>query len=335
MTQEDRINSLANLGDFLKNLPAQEKEDICSLAAAKNAWFTKENIALAIDGVVHYLNRAHLNNWSRLYHQPAAIKNVGIIMAGNIPLVGFHDLLSVLVAGHKAVIKLSSQDNVLPTFLINTLLKIDDRFDPHIEIVEKIAAVDAVIATGSDNSSRYFKKYFGDKPNIIRQNRTSIAVISGNESEDELKMLGNDIFSYFGMGCRNVSKLYIPKGYDLTQLIPHLESHQDIRNHPKYFNNYEYNKAIYLVNRVDHLDNGFALFRETTDLVSPLAVIYYQEYSSLNELEHFISENSDKLQCIVSNELSFPGSVEFGRTQYPDLQDYADKVDTLAFLVGL
>jgi hypothetical protein len=335
MTQEDRINSLASLGNHLKNLSVEEKKDLCSLAAAKNAWFTKENITLAIDGIEHYLDKEQLWNWARLYHQPRATKTVGVIMAGNIPMVGFHDLLSVLVAGHKAVIKMSSQDSVLPTFLIKALLRIDDRFEPYIETVEKLPPVDAVIATGSDNSSRYFKKYFGDKPNIIRQNRTSVAILTGKESEEELKMLGNDIFSYFGMGCRNVSKLYIPKGYDLAQLIPHFESHQDIGNHPKYFNNYEYNKAIYLVNRVDHLDNGFALFRETADLVSPLAVIYYQEYSSVAELEGFIAENAYKLQCIVTNESNFPGSVEFGQAQYPNLEDYADKVDTMAFLVGL
>ena len=256
-------------------------------------------------------------------------------MAGNIPLVGFHDLLCTLGAGHKAIIKLSRQDEVLPKYIINLLIEYDPEFGDNIEIVDRLSGIDAVIATGSDNSSRYFRKYFKDYPHIIRKNRTSVTVLTGNETKEELASLADDIFSYFGMGCRNVSKLYIPSDFKMEKLIPHFQPHEALQKHNKYFNNYEYNKAIYLVNMVDHLDNGFALFVESPELVSPLSVIYFERYETLDEVQIKLDEIGNKLQCVVGNIALNRTVIPFGKAQSPEIDDYADDVDTMEFLSSL
>ena len=335
MNREDVSNAFLVLREVIANLDTDEKEELFAEAAAVNPWYTVKNIDLALNGLVYMLREDNLKTWANRYpevHQPL---KVGIVMAGNIPLVGFHDLLAVLIAGHDAVIKLSSQDEVLPKFIIRELLEINPGFKAKIELVEKLTNIEAVIATGSDNSARYFRKYFKDYPHIIRKNRTSLAILEGNESASQLEALGDDIFSYFGMGCRNVAKLFLPKGYAMEDLIPSFEKQAAIANHPKYFNNYEYNKAIFLVNRIDHLDNGFALFTESSELVSPLSVVYFEYYSSLEEVKMKLGAIEEKLQCIVGELDISRELVPFGKAQVPELDDYADNVDTMKFLTEL
>jgi hypothetical protein len=254
-------------------------------------------------------------------------------MAGNIPLVGFHDLLCVLISGHMAQIKLSSKDSKLPSYIIKHLLWLEPGFEKNISVTEgKLHDFDAVIATGSDNSARYFHQYFGKYPNIIRKNRTSVAVLSGNESTQELSQLGEDVFSYFGLGCRNVSKIYAPVGYDFTLLLDAWQGFHDIIHHHKYSNNYDYQKSILLVNRLPFLDNGFVLLQENERLVSPISVVYTESYTTPKNLHEKLSAIREKIQCITGNGDSF---IPFGQAQYPSLGDYADQIDTLKFLSEL
>ena len=215
------------------------------------------------------------------------------------------------------------------------LVKINPKFNEQVLIVDKLSGVEAVIATGSDNSARYFKKYFKDIPHIIRHNRTSIAVLVGNETAEELQLLGDDIFNYFGLGCRNVAKIYIPAGYDMKLLLDALEGNNEVINHPKYFNNYEYNKAIYLVNKTPHLDTGYALFTENSAAVSPLAVVYYEEYSDEQQLLGKIETYNDKIQCIISKSTLMKGTIPLGKSQLPEIDDYADNIDTMSFLCNI
>jgi hypothetical protein len=258
------------------------------------------------------------------------------MLAGNIPAVGFHDILAVLIAGHSACIKLSSQDSALPLWLLTQLKRIEPRFSDRIFIEELLKNKQAYIATGSDNSARYFNYYFGKYPHLIRSNRTSVAILQGDESTADLQALGHDIFDYFGLGCRNVSKVFVKNQEQLTQLLDAIQSFEWVANHHKYFNNYEYNKSIYLVNGNPHLDNGFLLLKESADLVSPIGVLFYEIYEDNFELQAKLSALASQIQCLVgSSRLSIPGIVPFGQTQCPAPWDYADGVDTLQFLSGL
>ena len=249
-------------------------------------------------------------------------------------MVGFHDVVCVLAAGHTALIKLSSQDKVLIPYLLDKLIAIEPAFTDRISYVERLADFDAVIATGSNNSSRYFEYYFGKVPHIIRKNRTSIAIINGDETVEERTQLGADIFSYFGLGCRNVSKIYVPKGYDMAHFFEPIESYNSIIQHHKYLNNYEYNKSIYLVNSDAHLDNGFLLTKPDTGLHSPLAVLFTEEYASKADLEKQLQTIEEKIQCVASmSPLNLNNQVvPFGYTQSPRLWDYADGRDVMQFL---
>ena len=329
----ERIDSFHLLGQRLSNLNLLEKEAIYQEAIHENNWFIPESIDKAIKELESVLHRKNLEKWIAPYTlTPITSKVVGLILAGNIPLVGFHDLLSVLISGHRAKVKLSSQDSTLIKFVIKALVKIAPTWNEKVEITEGFKNIDAVIATGSDNSSRYFKHYFSKYPRIIRQNRTSVAIIRGNESKGSLHLLGNDIFQYFGLGCRNVSKIYIPKGYDMKVLAEAMAPFESILGHHKYHNNYDYNKSVYLVNKEPHLDSGFCLFRESDQLVSPIAVIFYEEYENEIALTSIISPNRHKIQCIVSENGWYEDSTPFGQAQQPALWDYADGVDTLEFL---
>lgn len=260
-----------------------------------------------------------------------------MILAGNIPLVGIHDVLSVLISGNHALIKASSQDNRLIKAVLNRLVAIEPAIAKQFTFVERLEGFDAVIATGSNNSSRYFEYYFGKVPHIIRKNRNSVAVLTGHETNEQLFSLGADIFSYFGLGCRNVSKIFIPRDYRLATFFEAIEPYHDIIDHHKYNNNYDYNKSIYLVNRNEHLDNGFLLLKEDTGLISPLAVLFYEYYDDMEELSAKLNDQSSNIQCIVSetplNVNSQP--VAFGKSQSPALWDYADGVDTMDFLTKL
>jgi hypothetical protein len=259
-------------------------------------------------------------------------KKIGIAMAGNIPLVGFHDLMCVLLSGHQLVAKLSSSDSVLMKFVRDSIISIDSSFADKLLFEERLNGVDAVIATGSDNTSRYFEYYFRNIPHIIRKNRTSCAVIVGEESPEEYSMLGKDIFCYFGLGCRNVSKIFVPENFDFPVMLKSLESFQPIVNHHKYANNYDYQKSILLINQTHHYDNGFLLLTENENLVSPISTVYYQFYKDQNDLSLKLQSMADKIQCIVSAQGWYKQSVPFGEAQFPLVSDYADGVDTMAFL---
>ncbi|MEP2026985.1 MAG: acyl-CoA reductase [Reichenbachiella sp.] len=327
----DRIKSFETLGNHLKNLSSEELEELCLGARNENAWFVEDNIKLAIEGIVLFLNQPEIEDWLSPYDltdiQP---KKVGVIAAGNIPLVGFHDVMCVLLSGHHLMIKMSSKDGILMKFVLNELFKIQPDFESQVTFVERLNDADAVIATGSDNTARYFEYYFKNKPHVIRKNRSSVAVLNGKETTIDFENLGHDIFQYYGLGCRNVSKVFVPKDYNFSPFLDTLKPFEPAIHHHKYRNNYDYNKSIYLVNREPFLDTEFLLVRESEDLVSPISVLYYQEYTDENELNDWLKSNADKIQCIVGD-----GHIPFGQAQKPGVADYADGVDTMAFLTRL
>ena len=336
LTTEKR---LAALTKWAASIQAQSETflDVSQKAKQENAWFSTENIEKAVAAIGTMLQADAVTTWAKqwsYYPDVSAPKKVGLILAGNIPMVGFHDVVCVLAAGHTALIKLSSQDKVLIPFLLDQLIAIEPAFADRINYVERLADFDAVIATGSNNSSRYFEYYFGKVPHIIRKNRTSIAIINGDETVEERTQLGADIFSYFGLGCRNVSKIYVPKGYDMAHFFEPIESYNSIIQHHKYLNNYEYNKSIYLVNSDAHLDNGFLLTKPDNSLYSPLAVLFTEEYSSKADLEKHLQTIEEEIQCVASMSSINVGNqvVPFGYTQFPRLWDYADGRDVMQFL---
>lgn len=334
MTIDERIQAFSKLGNYLRTI---DKDDLAALidrAKMHNAWFTNDSIATAIRGLDSFLEADRLRRWTEAYDLiNVSSKTVAIVMAGNIPFVGFHDLLSVLISGHRAQIKLSSKDSILIPHLTSKLVEIEPRFSSCITFVEQLKGFDSVIATGSDNSARYFDYYFAKYPHIIRKNRTSCAILTGTETTDELKALGGDIFTHFGLGCRNVSKVFVPEGYTFPKFFESIESYQPIIHHHKYHNNYDYQKSIMLVNSTSFLDNGFLMVTESERMVSPIAVIYYEAYSSIDSLKAKLSTVKDKTQCIVGKVT--PATVSFGQTQHPELWDYADQIDTLKFLSNL
>ena len=338
MTLQARIKAFTDLGRYIndpKNF--SEIELWADKASQQNNWFTIENTKKSLKSIADfYLKEDLLNEWTDLYEisdRPEKVKSVGVIMAGNIPAVGFHDMMTIVLSGHVCVAKLSSQDSFLMTTLIEKLLEINLNLE--IRIAEKLNEVDALIATGSDNSARYFEYYFKSKPNIIRKNRTSVGILSGNETEEDFFNLGKDITDYFGLGCRNISKLYVPESYDFTKFYDSIESLGDIFYHNKYKNNYDYNKSIYLVNMMPHFDNGFMILAPSENLVSPISVIFYEEYKNEEDLKSKIDANKNKIQCMVSKDAWYEKSLNFGEAQNPKLWDYADGVDTMAFLLNL
>jgi hypothetical protein len=298
-----------------------------------NPWFTEENIFKSLEGFAYMLRPEAVEKWLEGYELSSKeLKRIGLVLAGNLPMVGFHDILSVLVSGHHPMVKLSSQDRLLLPliFELHNDLTEDEKFEITWLHDRKLEGIDAVIATGSNNTSRYFEYYFGKYPNIIRKNRNSVAVISGEESDEELKRLGEDIFSYFGLGCRNVSKLYIKEGFDLDRFFGSIIDYHPIVNHHKYANNYDYYKALWLMNREDLLDNGFLLLRKNAAISSPVGTLNYERFRDDNALVETLSEHRDEIQCIVSK-----NDVPFGKSQKPELWDYADGVDTVKFLTKL
>jgi len=331
-------DAFSQLGNYLLSADDQLKA-VINTERQHNAWFTAGNVENAVYAIGKLLNSADLTDWADRYNlqENASPKKIGLILAGNIPLVGFHDVLCVLITGNHALIKASAQDARLIKFILQKLIAIEPAFADRLTFVERLTDFDAVIATGSNNTSRYFEYYFGKVPNIIRKNRNSLAVLTGNETKEQLHALGHDIFDYFGLGCRNVSKLLIPKGYDLTTFFEAIEPYHPIIDHHKYNNNYDYNKSIYLVNGDKHLDNGFLLVKEDTRWVSPLAVLYFEYYDSLADAEQLINGVSDQIQCVVSDlPLQVPNQVvDFGMSQQPRLTDYADGIDTMDFLSNL
>lgn len=332
MTLTERIEAFSILGNKITNLQSDELEMLARRAQVDNHWFTLESVQKAFEGLSILLEKDKLTSWTEKYdlHAPEVPKIVGIIMAGNIPLVGFHDLLCVLISGHFAAVKASSQDTFLSKTIIEWIVEIEPRFKKNLEIRERLTEIDALIATGSDNTARYFEYYFKDHPKIIRKNRTSAAVLDGTETTEELKALGQDIFTFYGLGCRNVSKVFVPEGYDPTLFFESIQGFEGIANNHKYQNNYDYNKSILLINGVEHLDTGFLLWQPSENLVSPISVLFSETYKDEEDLNAKLMFIQEKLQCIVSK-----NNTPFGKAQSPELWDYADNVDTVNFLISL
>lgn len=320
--------------DFSVGVTEKEFNDLNAIInkqAAYNGWFKKENVLKSLWSLGSQLTDEKLNIWLKDYSYSVQPKKVALIMAGNIPLVGFHDFLCVLLSGNVAICKLSSDDKTLLPALAQHLLQFVPSLKERIVFTfGRIGEVDAVIATGSDNSLQYFEQYFGKYPHIFRRNRTSVAIITGNETQEDFNALGHDIFDYFGLGCRNVSHLLIPKYFDLNRFFEGIIGHSDIVNHHKYANNYDYNKAVYLLNQQQLLDNHFVLLRESKALFSPLSMVHYQYYESEKDVELFLDTHQDQIQAVVGQNY-----IPFGQSQCPMLNDYADGVDTMRFLESI
>jgi hypothetical protein len=332
------INAFSTLGEQLIN-PNEALLDIINSEYYHNAWFTPQSTAQAVKAIGESLNRADITTWLSKYPnlESGGDKKIGLILAGNIPLVGIHDVLCVLATGNHALIKVSTQDARLIKQVLQMLVTIEPAFADSFAFIERLTDFDAVIATGSNNSSRYFDYYFGKKPNIIRKNRNSVAVLTGKETTEQLSELGHDIFDYYGLGCRNVSKLLVPEGYIFNTFFESIERYQPIIHHHKYNNNYDYNKSIYLVNGDKHFDNGFLLVKQDDRMVSPLAVVFFEYYCDDAAVNALLSRESENIQCIVSNlPLQVNNQVvDFGQSQRPALWDYADGIDTMEFLSNL
>ena len=334
MNLQARILAFSHLGEYLKTDIYEEAGRELNFAKVHNPWFSKKNIEKSLNAWHDQLKLDILNAWLNPYklQEVPNPKKVLIIMAGNIPLVGFHDFLTVLISGHKVVVKMSSTDNVLLKVLIEKLISIAPKFKQSIAFIDDVKNrnFDAVIATGSDNSAQYFEYYFKGAKKIIRKNRRSVALLDGTESTMELKGLADDVFAYFGLGCRNVSKLFLPKGYDLNKLFEAFFPYSHVVEHKKYGNNYDYNKAIFLMGSNELVENGFLLMKEDKSLLSPVAMLYYEYYDDVHTVAQFVEENAEKLQCVVSKK-----DILFGNTQKPNLWAYAAGADTVEFLRDL
>jgi hypothetical protein len=355
----ERIDAFARLGEALREglLKAEleslspdspgemlfqpgEILDLVSEAGAVNPWFTPYSIYHALSDTYRMLDRDHLVEWTTRYDEkeldPPVVKNIGTILAGNIPLAGFHDFLSILISGHHFTGKPSGKDDRLLPFLADKLVSIQPAFGHRFSFVEeKLGRIDAMIATGSNNTSRYFSYYFGKYPHIFRNNRNGVAVLSGNENGEEMSSLSDDIFLYFGLGCRNVAKLYVPEGFDFQKFFPAMGKYTTFRHHHKYANNYLYRRSIFLMNRIEHLDNEFLLVCPDTSIPSPVSVLHYETYRDLAAVDIQLATYREEIQCVVTSApLTLPRT-PFGRSQHPLLWEYADNVDTLKFLSNL
>ncbi|MGV1012598.1 MAG: acyl-CoA reductase [Flavobacterium sp.] len=336
LSQFSLDNSAKNPAVVNNDLFYEEFLNLIDLSQSHNGWFTPNQVYFAIQSWAEALTEENLNLWLSKYDfstvQP---KTVALILAGNIPLVGFHDFLSVVISGHKVLVKTSSNDQKLLPFLAKYLISIHPELENYITFTEgKMEGFDAVIATGSNNTARYFEYYFKDKPSIIRKSRNSVAVLTGNETSDDLANLGEDIFRYFGLGCRNVSKLFVPKGYNFDAFFQAIYEQKDVIYYEKYANNYDYNKAVFLMSNFKLLDNEFLTIKEDSSYASPISSVFYEYYEDVNEIKKRLEIEAEQVQCIVSNGIT-DNSIPFGQTQKPNLWDYADNVDTLEFLLGI
>ena len=352
MLQIDKKHCFIQLGKFLSQFSLEQNTkkddvqhndlffdrfvDLIHLSQSHNGWFTPEHVYHSVQSWANALTEENLNQWlSRYDFSSIEPKTVGLILAGNIPLVGFHDFLSVLVSGHKVLVKTSSNDQHLIQFLANYLIAVNPEIENFITFTDgKLENFDAVIATGSNNTARYFEFYFKDKPSIIRKNRNSVAVLTGNETPEDLALLGEDIFRYFGLGCRNVSKLFVPKDYDFQPFFQAIYEYKDVIFYEKYSNNYDYNKAVFLMSNFKLLDNEFLTLKEDKSYASPISSVFYEYYENIEDLKKQLENDAEQIQCVVSKNL-IPNSIPFGKTQQPELWDYADNVDTLQFLLEI
>jgi len=338
LNPERRIDAFAALGEVMGNGAAGAGTgqagrfaELIDTLYLSNPWFTPDNVRLAVSAIARALSPEKLHRWLSAYpemhdaHEPVT---VGVVMAGNIPLVGFHDLLCVLVTGNRLQARLSTKDELLIRTVVSTLTALEPGFRPFIELTaERLKGFDMVIATGSNNTSRYFEYYFRNVPSIIRRNRNSLAILDGTETENELERLGDDIFSYFGLGCRNISKIYVPAGYDITGLFSHWLRYSSLTSHHKYAVNYDHNKAVAIVNREPFADSGFVLLKKSASLIAPMAVLNYEYYDDPLSVVNEVRSLGDAVQCMAGH-----GHLSFGTTQEPELWDYADNIDTIRFL---
>lgn len=344
MNKEKTIEAFVKLGEIMHDLgndlswrgyesgvTEQEYDqlrEVINKEQIYNGWFTAENVRKSLISLAIQLTQEKLVDWTKKYKYTDQPKKIAVIMAGNIPLVGFHDFLCVLMSGNKILAKLSSDDNRLLTALVGVLIHIQPEFADRIKLTQgKLEDFDAVIATGSNNSFMYFESYFGKHPHLFRKNRTSVAVINGDESAEELELLGSDLFDYFGLGCRNVSHIILPAGFDLDRIFGAIVTYSEVVNNKKYGNNYDYNKAVHLMNKIPLLDNNFVLFRESEELFSPLAMIHYHYYSTKQEVKEYLQSREEEIQAVIGRDY-----IPFGSAQCPMLDDYADGVDTMKWL---
>lgn len=331
MNLQQRLEILFQLGEYI-SAQSPEWQQTKQKAQQKNNWFVDEFVEAAAKNIARFfLQKEKLEQWVKHYNLDDNIipKKVGIVMAGNIPLVGFHDFLAVFVSGHIQIIKQSSKDDVLLKHLVDTMIIWNSEVAKHVQFSEQLKDCDAYITTGSDNSARYFEYYFGRYPSIIRKNRTSVAILSGNETEEQLQLLADDIMQYFGLGCRNITQLYVPKEYDFVPLLSALKKYRWFFEHHKYRSNYDYQLAIYLMNNMFYMTNDCVVLIEAESPFSPIGTLHYQFYDDANTATASL-KNNDKIQAIVG-----AGGLPFGAAQSPGLMDYADGVDVMEFLLGL
>lgn len=347
MKKEELINALSQLGKIMtqvgQNAPwsgyeygltedeLKEFNELITRQIFHNGWFTEDLVRKSILNQGSWLNVENLNSWTSNYTFSSRPKNVAVIMAGNIPLVGFHDFICVLLSGNKITCKLSSEDQQLLPIITKYLVQIEPKLSSYISFSDRnLKGFDAVIATGSNNSLTHFKEYFSKYPHLFRHNRTSVAVINGSETQEELTLLGKDILEYFGRGCRNVTHLLLPEEFELNRFFEAIVGLGEVINNKKYGNNYDYNKAIHLMNQARFLDNNFLLLKESKALFSPLAMLHYHYYKSESEITAYIEHHENEIQCIVGHNF-----VPFGQAQCPSLNDYADNIDTMKWLNSL
>ncbi|MFT6338522.1 MAG: hypothetical protein ACJATI_005296, partial [Halioglobus sp.] len=299
MTLDRRIEVLSTLGKEILDKPGWLQEAVQSAYYA-NKWFTVDESWNALEAIAtFFLSKEILSNWTSEYQikDDLSPKTIGLVLAGNIPLVGFHDVLCCFVAGHKTLAKLSAKDEILIKAVVSRLVELEPDIASHIVLTDRLKGFDAIIATGSNNSSTYFEEYFGKYPNIIRKNRNAIAVINGDETDEDFIALGHDIFNYFGLGCRNVSKLYVPSGYKFDHMLGVLHDHyKELANHDKYRNNFDYNNALFMLNKVKYLMSGSLIITESAAISSRIATVHYSYYDDISSLENELSQRQDEIQ---------------------------------------
>ncbi len=330
------IDSLVMLGELLSEFLRKPDEKLLQDAGEANSWFMRDYLLTALKGILILLSRENLTQWLDKYKlQGNRSKTIGIVMPGNIPLAGFHDLLCALISGNQVIIHPSHSDSVMINFIIEKLAVIDRDYQARIRLEDNLSSADGIIATGSDNTSRYFSYYFRNIPHIIRKNRTACCFLSGNETPSDLESLADDIFLYFGLGCRNVSKIFVPENYPVRNLKEYFAQYEWIIKHENYNHNYTYQRSLNQLTKNNFMDTGFFLFQRSKQLFSPIGVIYFDYYNNIEEITGLIENHQDKLQCMVSGKNIIDNSVYFGRAQFPMPWDYADQVDTLKFIEDL
>lgn len=338
MKLKDRINDLVELGQWIQQ-DLYYNSEVISKAIADNPWFTRDSINQALKAVsLQYLSADCLSAWvsGEQITETTRQKIIGIVMAGNIPLVGIHDLLAVLITGHKALIKASDRDLALLESVVHRLYEMHDYWRDSIELTHKLSDLGAVIATGSDSTARYFEKYFSAYPHIIRKNRHGVGIVFKDDTVDQMKGLADDVLSYFGLGCRNISKLYLEKGVEIDSLFEHFESHGDTIHHNKYKNNYDYNYALFLLNKDEFYTNNFLLLKKHDHISSRIASVHYEYFDNTYDLKNKLNRQISQIQCVMSSrDIDGLNCFRFGYAQKPGLTDYADGVNTIEFLKSL